>query len=88
MVTWVRALLAASPHPSAALAIPTGESALTQQRSLGGIGVLLRRLLAAGHTLAAVAIVADDVSAIQAQVRAWAAEPGVDVLGGTSRDDQ
>lgn len=49
-------------------------------------GLLAGRLAEAGHALAARAIVKDDVAAIQAQVRAWAADPGVDVIlatGGT-----
>jgi molybdenum cofactor biosynthesis protein B len=40
----------------------------------------------AGHELAARAIVKDDVEAIQAQVRAWIADPAIDVViatGGT-----
>jgi molybdenum cofactor biosynthesis protein B len=48
--------------------------------------LLAERLAAAGHTLAARAIVRDEVEAIQAQVKAWAADPGVDVVlttGGT-----
>jgi molybdenum cofactor biosynthesis protein B len=47
---------------------------------------LADRLTAAGHHLAAREIVTDDVEAIQAQVRAWAADEGVDVIistGGT-----
>lgn len=47
---------------------------------------LAQRLTAAGHRLADRAIVTDDVPAIQAQVRAWIADKGVDVVittGGT-----
>jgi molybdopterin adenylyltransferase len=47
---------------------------------------LAELLTGAGHHLAARAIVADDVEAIGAQVRAWAGDPGVDVIlttGGT-----
>ncbi len=47
---------------------------------------LVERLEAAGHKLAARAIVTDDVEKIRAQVKAWIADPGVDVLittGGT-----
>jgi molybdopterin adenylyltransferase len=47
---------------------------------------LQERLTAAGHRLAARAIVRDEVSAIQQQVKAWIADPGVDVVittGGT-----
>lgn len=48
--------------------------------------VLVDRLEAAGHSLADRAIVIDDVEAIQAQVKAWIANPDVDVIistGGT-----
>ncbi len=47
---------------------------------------LVDRLTAAGHRLAARAIVTDDVAAIQAQVKAWIADPGIDAIvttGGT-----
>jgi molybdenum cofactor biosynthesis protein B len=47
---------------------------------------LVERLTGAGHRLAARAIVADDVAGIRAQVRAWAADPAIDVVittGGT-----
>ena len=48
--------------------------------------VLVERLTAAGHRLAAREIVADDVEAIRAVVRKWIADAGVDVIittGGT-----
>ncbi len=48
--------------------------------------LLVERLEAAGHELAAKAIVGDEVDAVRAQVRAWAADPAVDVIlttGGT-----
>jgi molybdopterin adenylyltransferase len=47
---------------------------------------LAERITAAGHTLHARAIVPDDVEQIRAQVKAWIAEPAVDVIvttGGT-----
>jgi molybdenum cofactor biosynthesis protein B len=47
---------------------------------------LQERLTAAGHRLAARDIVTDDVDAIRAKVKAWIAEPGIDVVittGGT-----
>ncbi|MCF2525544.1 molybdenum cofactor biosynthesis protein B [Bradyrhizobium sp. G127] len=47
---------------------------------------LADRLTAAGHRLAARDIVTDDVEAIRAKVKAWIADPGVDVVittGGT-----
>lgn len=48
--------------------------------------LLAERLLAAGHTLAGKAIVRDEIEAIRAQVSAWVADEGVDVIlttGGT-----
>ncbi len=47
---------------------------------------LVQRIEAAGHKLAARAIVTDDVENIRAQVRAWIADPAIDVVistGGT-----
>jgi molybdenum cofactor biosynthesis protein B len=47
---------------------------------------LVERLTAAGHRLAARAIVQDDRAAIVAQLRAWIADPAIDVIlstGGT-----
>ncbi|QRE76059.1 molybdenum cofactor biosynthesis protein B [Methylobacterium aquaticum] len=47
---------------------------------------LAERLAGAGHRLAARAIVPDEVEAIRSQVKAWAADPAVDVVittGGT-----
>ena len=49
-------------------------------------GVLIERLTGAGHCLAARAIVADEQTAIIAQVRVWIADPAIDVVlaaGGT-----
>lgn len=49
-------------------------------------GTLAGRLSEAGHVLAGRAIVKDEVAAIQAQVKAWIEDPGVDVIlstGGT-----
>ncbi len=48
--------------------------------------VLAERVTAAGHHLAARDIVTDDVDAIRAKVKAWIADPGIDVVittGGT-----
>ena len=48
--------------------------------------VLVERATAAGHTIAARAIVADDKAAIQAVVKGWIADNGIDVVittGGT-----
>src|SRR5690606_2331037 len=48
--------------------------------------VLVERLTAAGHVLAERTIVRDEQAAIEAQLRAWIADPGIDVIistGGT-----
>jgi molybdopterin adenylyltransferase len=48
--------------------------------------LLAERLTAAGHELAGKAIVADDIDAIQSQIRAWVADEAVDLVittGGT-----
>ncbi|HZB37950.1 MAG TPA: molybdenum cofactor biosynthesis protein B [Beijerinckiaceae bacterium] len=48
--------------------------------------VLVQRLENAGHRLGDRAVVADDVAAIQAKVKAWIADPAIDVVittGGT-----
>ena len=71
--------------------VPLGIAVLTvsDTRSLEGDrsgDTLVDRLVKAGHRLAARAVVRDEVDAIQAQVRAWIADPGVDVVistGGT-----
>jgi molybdenum cofactor biosynthesis protein B len=47
---------------------------------------LAERITGAGHRLAARDIVTDDVDAIQARLRSWIADPGIDVIvttGGT-----
>jgi molybdenum cofactor biosynthesis protein B len=49
-------------------------------------GTLAERIEKAGHTVAARAIVTDDVEKIRAQMRTWIADPAVDVVistGGT-----
>ena len=49
-------------------------------------GLLVERLVDAGHRLIARAIVKDDVDAIRAQVMAWVADPAIDIIlttGGT-----
>jgi molybdenum cofactor biosynthesis protein B len=71
--------------------VPLGIAVLTvsDTRSLEGDrsgDTLVDRLVKAGHRLAARAVVRDEVDAIQAQVRAWIADPEVDVVistGGT-----
>lgn len=47
---------------------------------------LAERIVAAGHAVAGRAIVTDDVESVRAQVKAWIADPGIDVVittGGT-----
>src|SRR6266853_2333639 len=47
---------------------------------------LVERITKAGHAVAARAIVTDDVDKIRTQVKAWIADPGIDVVittGGT-----
>ena len=51
-------------------------------------GVLAERLTAAGHMLAARAIVTDDVEKIQAQVQAWIDDSGIDAIITTDDEDR
>src|SRR5947209_15255409 len=65
------------------IAVLTVSDSRTEETDKSG-GLLVERLTSAGHELAGKAIVADDVEAIRAQVRAWADQ--VDVIistGGT-----
>jgi molybdenum cofactor biosynthesis protein B len=59
----------------------------TRTEETDSSGTLLRnRVTVAGHELAGTAIVADDIDAIRGQVKAWTADPAVDVIlstGGT-----
>lgn len=67
------------------IAVLTVSDTRTYETDTSG-GLLADRIAAAGHDLVGRAIVTDDVEAIQAQVRAWADDPGVDVIvatGGT-----
>jgi molybdenum cofactor biosynthesis protein B len=67
------------------IAVLTVSDTRTEETDKSG-ALLVERLSAAGHELAGKAIVSDDVDAIGAQVRAWANDPGVDVVistGGT-----
>src|SRR6202051_5182864 len=48
--------------------------------------VLVQRIVAAGHYVAERSIVTDDIEAIRARIKAWIADPGIDVIfttGGT-----
>jgi molybdopterin adenylyltransferase len=67
------------------IAVLTVSDTRTDQTDTSG-RLLAERLTSAGHELAGKAIVADDVEAIRAQVRAWAESAEVDVIistGGT-----
>ena len=68
-----------------AIAVLTVSDTRTLEEDRSG-DTLNDRLSAAGHTLAARAIVPDEVDAIRAQVEAWTRDPAVDVVittGGT-----
>ena len=68
-----------------AIAVLTVSDTRTDETDTSGT-ILAERVKTAGHRLAARAIVRDDVAAIQAQVRAWIADPAIDVVvstGGT-----
>ncbi len=86
----VKAAKTAGIHPDLpfyplAIAVLTVSDTRTEQTDTSG-GLLAQRLQAAGHQLRAKAIVPDEVAAIQAQVRAWADDPAIDVIlttGGT-----
>jgi molybdenum cofactor biosynthesis protein B len=67
------------------IAVLTVSDTRTDETDTSG-GLLAGRLTAAGHALAAKAIVGDEVDAIRTQVRTWTADPTVDVIlttGGT-----
>ena len=73
------------------LAVLTVSDTRTPKMDTSG-ALLAERLTAAGHHLAARAIVTDEVAAIQEQMRAWIADEAVDIVvstggtGFTSRD--
>jgi molybdenum cofactor biosynthesis protein B len=67
------------------IAVLTVSDTRTEETDTSG-GLLAGRITAAGHDLAASAIVGDEVQAISARVQAWVADPDVDVIlttGGT-----
>jgi molybdopterin adenylyltransferase len=73
------------PFVPLAIAVLTVSDTRTQADDRSG-DTLVDRLTKAGHRLAGRAIVPDDVEAIRARVRAWIADPAVDVVittGGT-----
>ena len=73
------------PFYPLSIAVLTISDTRTEQTDTSG-GLLMERLQAAGHQLAAKAIVTDEVDAIQAKVREWSVDPAIDVIlttGGT-----
>lgn len=67
------------------IAVLTVSDTRTEETDKSG-ALLAERLTAAGHALAGKAIVTDSIEAIQAQVKAWVADPAVDLIlatGGT-----
>lgn len=67
------------------IAVLTVSDTRTRETDTSG-ALLADRLTDAGHHLAARAIVTDDVEAIQGQMRAWIADPAIDIVvstGGT-----
>jgi molybdenum cofactor biosynthesis protein B len=67
------------------IAVLTVSDTRTEETDTSG-ALLAERLTAAGHKLAGKAIVTDEVEAIRAQMRAWIADPEVDIIvstGGT-----
>ena len=73
------------PFVPVAIAVLTVSDTRTLEDDKSG-QTLVDRIAAAGHTLAARAIVTDDVEAIVGQLRTWIADPEIDVVvstGGT-----
>jgi molybdenum cofactor biosynthesis protein B len=71
-------------HPLRIAVLTVSDTRTAQTDSSGDL--LAQRLTGAGHRLAGRAIVADEVEAIRDRIRAWAADPEVDVVistGGT-----
>lgn len=67
------------------IAVLTVSDSRTDETDKSG-GLIVERLTGSGHELVAKKIVTDDVEAIQAQVRTWSEDEGVDVIistGGT-----
>jgi molybdenum cofactor biosynthesis protein B len=67
------------------IAVLTVSDTRTEEADTSG-GLLVERLAAAGHGLAAKAIVGDEVEAIRAQIETWVADPSVEIIlttGGT-----
>ena len=73
------------PFRAVSISVLTVSDTRTQADDRSG-DTLVERLTAAGHNLADRAIVKDDADAIEAKLRAWIEEPGIDCVittGGT-----
>ena len=73
------------PFYALRIAVLTVSDTRTEETDKSG-ALLADRLTGAGHELAGQAIVADEIEAIQSQVRDWADDDGIDVIistGGT-----
>ena len=73
------------PFLAVSIAVLTVSDTRTEADDRSG-DTLVERLTAAGHTLAARAIVKDDADAIEAKLRAWIDDPNIDCVittGGT-----
>jgi molybdenum cofactor biosynthesis protein B len=71
-------------HPLHIAVLTISDSRTLETDTSGAL--LAERLTAAGHRLAARAIVTDEVEAIRGQMKTWIADPGVDIIlstGGT-----
>lgn len=71
-------------HPLGMAVLTVSDTRTLATDSSGAL--LADRLTAAGHRLAARAIVTDDIDAIQTRLRAWIADPAIDIIlttGGT-----
>jgi molybdenum cofactor biosynthesis protein B len=78
-------ILADAPFIPVAIAVMTVSDTRDEESDTSG-KILAERVERDGHKLAARAFVKDDVTAIQAQAKAWIADPGIDVIlttGGT-----
>jgi molybdenum cofactor biosynthesis protein B len=73
------------PFVAVGIAVLTVSDTRTMETDTSG-ALLAERLTAAGHKLAARAIVTDEVQAIRDRMAAWIADPGIDIIvstGGT-----
>lgn len=71
-------------HPLGMAVLTISDTRTIETDTSGAL--LIDRLNAAGHNLVGRAIVPDDITAIRAQILAWRAEPGIEIIlttGGT-----